>query len=175
MSADARVVELERQLSTLAVLQSVYCMDGEFATTDETAALLEAYNDGKDLNALLSASTTAQATLRVHLSEENIKQVSLNIHWLQRRGLDDAAAAAAEPLRIRPTQPTWLSRRAFEDLSSRFQARIAELPEDEKEDEVALVAFAVETVKELAIETQAASGQNNGATALANSASDTLV
>lgn len=174
MSADARIVELERQLSTLAVLQSVYCMDGEFATTDETAALLEAYNDGKDLNALLSASTTAQATLQVHLSEENSEQVSLNIHWLQ-RGLDDAAGAAADPLRIRPTQPNWLSRRAFEDLSSRFQARIAELPEDEKEDEVALIAFAVEAVKELAIETQAASEQKNGATALENSASDTLV
>lgn len=157
MSSEARLAELERQLSTLSILQSVYCMEGEFKASDETAVLLDAFSSGEELVNLPHAAL--QAVLSVAISDEDpTKVIGLDVTWKPAQNVEETSQAP-DACQIRLLRPDWLLRKAFESLSSEFQQELANVSAEEAEDEVALVACAVENAKDLAL--KAFSSQEN--------------
>lgn len=178
MSRETRFVELERQLSTLTILQSVYCMEGEFAVPDETAQLLDAYSNGRELELLQEghSSSLLQATLTIPLEDAASRMIGLHISWT---ACKDSSEQSDKPdrLQLRLVRPDWLLKKGFEELSVAFNDRLASIPqEDEDEDEVGLVASAVEAARWLSLQAAAASCkvvENEGA--LNGTASDALV
>lgn len=159
MSTDARRAEVEQQLSTLAILQSVYCMEGEFTTPEDTATVLDAFSNGEELP-VQSLEVSLQATLNIALQEDVAsRMIGLHISW----NTDKSAKTkegTIEKLHLRLRQPEWLSKRNAEQLCSSFQARFAGLPEEEAEDEVAFVALAVEAAKELSLQAASSADQH---------------
>lgn len=149
MSSEARLAELERQLSTLSILQSVYCMDGEFKASHETAVLLDAFSSGEELVKLPHAAL--QAVLNIAISEEDpTKVIGLDVSWKPTQNVE-VTPQAPDACQIRLLRPDWLLRKTFESLSSEFQRELASVSAEEAEDEVALVAFAVEKANDLAL------------------------
>lgn len=169
MSTEDRLAELERQLSTLAVLQSVYCMEGEFTATERTSSLLDAFSNGEDLSASVPLASPLQATLNIAIAEDSNKLIGLSISWKPSSQVPDAC-------QIRLLRPEWLPRRLYERVLSVFEQELASLALDEAEDEVAVVAFAVEKAKELALKACADEESDSALKSSASSAdSDSLV
>lgn len=157
MSSEASLVELERQLSTLTVLQSVYCMDGEFVLPEDAAKMLQTFSDGEEVLGLSGSSRLIQATLNIPLEDAASRMIGLHISWIACKD-KPAHKGISDPMQLRVSRPDWLLKKTFEQLSASFEAQLAKLPEEDLEDEVALVASAVELAKELSL--QAASSMS---------------
>jgi hypothetical protein len=157
MASETRLLELEKQLSTLTILQSVYCMDGEFAVPESAAELLDAYSNGIDLASLQAGPSTTllQATLNIPLQDAASRMIGLHISWI---ACKDGSVQPGKPdgLQLRLVRPDWLLKKSFEELSIAFNDRLAGLPnEDQDEDEVGLVGLAVEAARELSVQAAA--------------------
>jgi len=159
MSSEASHVELERQLSTLTILQSVYCMDGEFVLPEDTAKLLEAFSEGEEVSGSSGSSSLLQATLNIPLEDAAAasRMIGLHISWNASKD-KPVQMHKQEVMHLRLVRPDWLLKKSFEQLSATFEEQLAKLPEADLEDEVALVASAVELAKELSM--QAASSMS---------------
>lgn len=158
MSGDARRAEVEQQLSTLSILQSVYCMDGEFTTPEDTASVLDAFSNGEELSSQ-SLHVALQATLSISLQDAASRVIGLSISWNSDKARS-AEEGTAEELQLRLKQPNWLSKKNFEQLSDTFQLRLADLLQEEADDQVALVAIAVEAAHELSLQAAASVDQS---------------
>lgn len=175
MSVQSQPVELEGQLSTLSILQSVYCMEGEFVTPQETTFLIDAYSSGEDLGEL-PVPCALQATLSISLEDAaSSRMIGLHISWSTDKPADTSTATPAPAPKLHLLKPDWLTRKSFESLSTSFDQQLAELPDGEFEDEVSLVASAVEAAQVLSAGVLAKQDADGEEQLDAGSGSDTLV
>jgi hypothetical protein len=135
---------LESQLSTLAVLKSIYCLEDEFTVTQETAALLDAYEEtGNILTA--TTITSLQATLQISLSEGALEKVI----GLQIRFPAANIGNTIEQVQISLVRPDWLLRKTFDALHARFDQELLMTQGQHEDDDLAYIQGAAEIAKDI--------------------------